>query len=64
VWPGRTRGAGLGLTICRSVIEAHGGRIWAANRPDGGTAFHFSIPLAEESPLDEYLPDETAHFAH
>jgi two-component system, OmpR family, sensor histidine kinase KdpD len=44
VWPGRTRGAGLGLTICRSVIEAHGGRIWAANRPDGGTAFHFQHP--------------------
>jgi two-component system sensor histidine kinase KdpD len=64
VWPGRTRGAGLGLTICRSVIEAHGGRIWAANRPDGGTAFNFSIPLEEESPLDEYLPDETAHPAH
>jgi two-component system sensor histidine kinase KdpD len=64
VWPGRTRGAGLGLTICRSVIEAHGGRIWAANRPDGGAAFHFSIPLEEESPLDEYLPDEAAHPAH
>jgi two-component system sensor histidine kinase KdpD len=64
VWPGRTRGAGLGLTICRSVIEAHGGSIRAANRPDGGAAFTFSIPLEEESPLDEYLPDEAAHPAH
>lgn len=64
VWPGRTRGAGLGLTICRSVIEAHGGRIWAANRPGGGAAFHFTLPLEEESPLHEYLPDEAAHPAH
>jgi two-component system sensor histidine kinase KdpD len=64
VWPGRTRGAGLGLTICRSVIEAHGGRIWAANRPGGGAAFHFTLPLEEESPLHEYLPDEAAHSAY
>jgi len=63
-WPGRTRGAGLGLTICRSVIEAHGGRIWAENRPGGGAVFRFNLPLAEESPLDEYLPDEAAHPAH
>lgn len=64
VWPGRTRGAGLGLTICRSVVEAHGGRIWAENRPGGGVAFRFILPLEEESPLDEYLPDEAAHPAH
>jgi two-component system sensor histidine kinase KdpD len=64
VWPGRTRGAGLGLTICRSIIEAHGGRIQAINRPGGGTIFRFNLPLEEESPLDEYLPDEAAHSAH
>jgi len=62
--PGRTRGAGLGLTICRSIIEAHGGRIWAENRPSGGTVFCFSIPLEEEPPVGEYLPDEAAHPAH
>ncbi|MFZ2088401.1 MAG: ATP-binding protein, partial [Desulfobaccales bacterium] len=64
VWPGRTRGAGLGLTICRSVIEAHGGHIWAANRPGGGAAFRFNLPLGEESPLHGYLPDEAPHPAH
>ncbi len=44
---GRTRGAGLGLAICRSVVEAHGGRIWAANREGGGAVFRFTLPLGE-----------------
>ncbi|HTY07065.1 MAG TPA: sensor histidine kinase KdpD [Gemmatimonadales bacterium] len=39
-------GVGLGLTICRGIITAHGGRIWAENRPDGGAAFQFTLPLA------------------
>ena len=34
-------GVGLGLTICRAVVEAHGGRIWAENRADGGARFCF-----------------------
>jgi signal transduction histidine kinase len=40
-----TVGAGLGLYICKIVIEAHGGRIWARNRLPGGSVFHFSLPL-------------------
>jgi two-component system sensor histidine kinase KdpD len=47
--PGSARGAGLGLTICRSIIEAHGGRIWATNREAGGAVFSFTIPLAEST---------------
>lgn len=39
------RGLGLGLAICRKVINAHGGRIWAENRPDGGAIFLFTLPL-------------------
>ena len=39
-------GMGLGLSICRTIVEAHGGRIWAEAAPGGGTAFHFCIPLA------------------
>jgi two-component system sensor histidine kinase KdpD len=48
--PAREGGVGLGLTICRGIIEAHGGRIWAENRSGGGTVFRFSIPLLEEQP--------------
>ena len=39
-------GAGLGLAICRAIVSAHGGRIWAENRAGGGAAFHFTVPLA------------------
>ena len=45
-----TAGMGLGLTICRGIVTAHGGRIWAENEPRGGAAFYFSLPLPETSP--------------
>ncbi len=43
-------GVGLGLTICRGIVTAHGGRIWAENRPGGGAVFHFTLPLAGQPP--------------
>jgi two-component system sensor histidine kinase KdpD len=46
-------GVGLGLTICRAIVEAHGGRIWAGNRPSGGAAFRFTLPLDEAPPAIE-----------
>jgi two-component system sensor histidine kinase KdpD len=38
-------GAGLGLTICRAIVEAHGGEIWMENRFAGGAMFCFTLPL-------------------
>ncbi len=43
---GATGGVGLGLAICRTIIEAHGGKIWAENRPDGGAVFLFTLSSA------------------
>ncbi|QSQ20509.1 PAS domain S-box protein [Pyxidicoccus parkwayensis] len=39
-------GLGMGLAICRNIIEAHGGRIWAENLPTGGARFVFTVPFA------------------
>ena len=39
------KGGGLGLAICRGIIHAHGGRIWAQNLPGGGAAFTFTMPI-------------------
>lgn len=44
---GEARGAGLGLSIARSLIELHGGRIWLDSRPGQGCAFHVTFPLDE-----------------
>ncbi len=46
--PHNGSGVGLGLTICRGMVEAHGGRIWAENRSGGGAAFRFTLPIEPE----------------
>jgi len=44
-------GAGLGLPICRGIVEAHGGSIWAENRSDGGAILHVVVPHAGTPPF-------------
>jgi two-component system sensor kinase FixL len=39
-------GMGIGLSVCRTIIEAHGGRLWMEPDPDGGSRFHFTVPVA------------------
>jgi two-component system sensor histidine kinase KdpD len=47
---GKQGGSGLGLTIARGIVEAHGGRIWAESVPGGGAAFRFTIPFVGTPP--------------
>lgn len=48
----KTDGMGLGLSICRTIVEANGGRIWMEPRKAGGTQFHFTLVRAEPEKLD------------
>lgn len=43
----KSTGMGLGLSICRTIVESHGGRIWYEAVPQGGAAFHFTVPVAD-----------------
>jgi signal transduction histidine kinase len=43
----KTEGMGLGLAICRSIIDAHGGKLWVSPNVPFGTVFHVALPRAE-----------------
>lgn len=57
---GAQSGVGLGLTICRAIVEAHGGRIFAENRRGGGALFRFVIPIVGEPPQVPAEEDQPA----
>jgi C4-dicarboxylate-specific signal transduction histidine kinase len=42
-------GLGMGLSICRTLVTAHGGRLWAERRAERGAAFYVALPLAQEN---------------
>ncbi|AXS79346.1 PAS domain S-box protein [Dechloromonas sp. HYN0024] len=45
----KAEGMGIGLAICRSIIEFHQGRLWVEPRREGGSIFHFTVPIEEEN---------------
>jgi two-component system sensor kinase FixL len=49
----KEKGMGLGLSICRSIVESHGGRLWATPNPVKGVAFQFTLPIAEHGEPDD-----------
>lgn len=51
-------GVGLGLAVCRAIVVAHGGKIWAENRPGGGAVFRFTLPAVVMPPLPKEEENE------
>ena len=50
----KSEGMGVGLSISRTIIEAHGGRIWVEPNPDGGTVFRFTLRAVRKEELEQH----------
>jgi PAS domain S-box-containing protein len=55
---GSAKGAGLGLAICKGLVEAHGGRIWIRKKTSPGTTVSFTVPLVPKQPGDKIVHKE------
>lgn len=56
----KSEGLGMGLNICRTIIESHHGRLWASANPEGGTIFRFTLPCA--APQASNVTENTQEF--
>jgi PAS domain S-box-containing protein len=57
----KREGLGLGLAICRSIIVAHGGALWAQNNPGRGATFYFTVPLVQSHAVADLAASEQSH---
>ena len=57
----KREGMGIGLSVCRTIVEAHGGRLWVDPNPTGGSIFRFTLPAAGEPETGTLPLDDRAH---
>ena len=49
----RGTGSGLGLAVCKGLVEAHGGSIWVEDRENGGAIFRFTLPIGKSEDIEQ-----------
>ena len=59
----KSTGMGMGLSISRSIVQSHGGRLWATAKDGPGTSFHFTLPKCQENEIMQELRPSDAMMA-